>query len=507
MALPTGGGNIDGGRLANEFGGFINEDVPDDRKVDGRLMNALIGSFYTGVGVLNGMFNSLAVTASSPAGMSVQVDSGFAVIGTDDFSLPYYRSAAVDVGIASSNTQARIDLVGLYMNLDVANRFITLATIEGTPAATPVAPTPAGAGVSQNATEYFLTLAQVSVAANATSITSSSITDSRTYTNTQSSIGTGSVTTAALANSAVTTPKIANGAVTLAKLAADALAGSGGSPTGAMHMFAGSTAPSGWLMCDGAAVSRTTYSALFTAIGSTFGSGDGSTTFNVPDMRRRVAVGAGGTQSQGPANTLGSTGGRESAAMPSHNHTGGSHTHTIGNHIHASGSHTHATGSHTHTIGSHSHSGPSHSHSGPSHTHTNSSHTHTGPSHRHGYTRGLASRVWRGSLPSGSTQSILTTLSADPKNTDYAGTGNTGSGGGVATGSGGTGSTGSASGTTGTASGNTGASTGTTAAASGNTGTASGDTGSSTGGSGDTDANASDGNFQPSLVLNYIIKH
>ena len=56
-------------------------------------------------------------------------------------------------------------------------------------------------------------------------------------------------------------------------------------PAGAVAYLARNTAPSGWLKANGAAVSRTTYSALFTAIGTTFGAGDGSTTFNVPDLR------------------------------------------------------------------------------------------------------------------------------------------------------------------------------------------------------------------------------
>ena len=56
-------------------------------------------------------------------------------------------------------------------------------------------------------------------------------------------------------------------------------------PSGAVTFFAMSTAPTGWIKANGAAVSRSTYSALFSAIGTTFGSGDGSTTFNLPDMR------------------------------------------------------------------------------------------------------------------------------------------------------------------------------------------------------------------------------
>ena len=64
-------------------------------------------------------------------------------------------------------------------------------------------------------------------------------------------------------------------------------------PIGSIQAYGGSTAPSGWLMCDGSAVSRTTYAELYSVIGTTYGTGDGSTTFNLPDLRGRVAQGAG----------------------------------------------------------------------------------------------------------------------------------------------------------------------------------------------------------------------
>jgi microcystin-dependent protein len=60
---------------------------------------------------------------------------------------------------------------------------------------------------------------------------------------------------------------------------------------GAVQYYAMNTAPSGWLKANGAAISRTTYATLFTAIGTTFGVGDGSTTFNVPDLRGEFARG------------------------------------------------------------------------------------------------------------------------------------------------------------------------------------------------------------------------
>jgi microcystin-dependent protein len=62
---------------------------------------------------------------------------------------------------------------------------------------------------------------------------------------------------------------------------------------GMIFPYAGATAPTGFLLCDGAAVSRTTYADLFALIGTTYGAGDGSTTFNVPDLRGRFAIGAG----------------------------------------------------------------------------------------------------------------------------------------------------------------------------------------------------------------------
>lgn len=76
-------------------------------------------------------------------------------------------------------------------------------------------------------------------------------------------------------------------------------------PAGVVQAFAGSAAPTGWLLCDGSAISRTTYAALFTALSTTYGVGDGSTTFNLPDMRGVYARGVG---TNGTANYGGVTG-------------------------------------------------------------------------------------------------------------------------------------------------------------------------------------------------------
>lgn len=86
-------------------------------------------------------------------------------------------------------------------------------------------------------------------------------------------------------------------------------------PVGKVDIYAGSTAPTGWLLCQGQAISRTTYADLFAVIGTTYGEGDGSTTFNVPNLCDRVPIGAGNTYS------LNSSGG-----STTHTHTTGDHT-------------------------------------------------------------------------------------------------------------------------------------------------------------------------------------
>jgi microcystin-dependent protein len=89
-------------------------------------------------------------------------------------------------------------------------------------------------------------------------------------------------------------------------------------PVGVMHPYAGPAAPAGYLLCNGAPVSRTAYKDLFNAIGTTWGAGDGSTTFNLPNGQRRTFVGADG----GAGRQVGNSGGAEAANMPSHSHGG-----------------------------------------------------------------------------------------------------------------------------------------------------------------------------------------
>lgn len=179
-------------------------------------------------------------------------------------------------------------------------------------------------------------------------------------------------------------------------------------PSGTITMYGGTSAPSGWLLCNGQEVSRSTYSNLWNVIGTSFGNGNGSTTFNVPNF---VNGGPGGNPAfPRGGNTVGNTGGQASFTLtesniPQHNHgvgtletlTAGSHQHNVTVNDHAS--HTHGVGNYTITGstgsgGSHSHTytAPNNAVTGRSGTgslnvvpnNTAGTSTSTEPSHQHG---------------------------------------------------------------------------------------------------------------------------
>ena len=89
-------------------------------------------------------------------------------------------------------------------------------------------------------------------------------------------------------------------------------------PAGMVQAYAGSTAPTGWLKCNGAAISRTTYATLFAAIGTTYGAGDGGTTFNVPELRGEFVRGWADGRGVDSGRSLGSF---QADEFKSHTHT------------------------------------------------------------------------------------------------------------------------------------------------------------------------------------------
>ena len=103
-------------------------------------------------------------------------------------------------------------------------------------------------------------------------------------------------------------------------------------PSGMVTMYGGSAAPTGWLLCDGSAVSRTTYADLFAVVSTTYGIGDGSTTFNLPDARGVFVRGA-GSQTISAISYTGTRGTTEGDQVQGHKHgvTDPGHTHQMSN--------------------------------------------------------------------------------------------------------------------------------------------------------------------------------
>lgn len=144
-------------------------------------------------------------------------------------------------------------------------------------------------------------------------------------------------------------------------------------PTGTLQPWTGSSVPSGWLICNGAAVSRSTYSSLFGVISTRFGSGDGSTTFNLPDLQGYQLVGA--DLATGPIDNTSTyrVGSVDAGTIAAHSSE--AHNHTISyadySEISHTQSHSHSAAPTLSSSGAHTHTGTSvTSNAGQSHTHT-----------------------------------------------------------------------------------------------------------------------------------------
>jgi|SRR5215471_967873 len=282
-----------------------------------------------------GCISGCAVTAQGTPNMTLAVASGSVAVASAVVSVTAgnVTIAAADAGLA------RFDLV-------VVDNAGVKSVVTGTPSTGPVFPDPAGKAV----------LCAVRVPAGATSINSQKLVDKRVP------------------------PFVIPAAI----------------PPATLAPFAGTVAPAGWLLCDGSAQSRTTYSALYAVVGTSYGAGDGSTTFNIPDLRGRIPIGMG---THADVASVGLNDGQAVGTRRArHAHTNGltlpNHTHanslTLPNHVH---SHSFTLPDHGH---GHSFALPNHSHAHslalPNHTHSNTftlpNHTHSNtfslPAHTHG---------------------------------------------------------------------------------------------------------------------------
>ncbi len=204
---------------------------------------------------------AFAAHEQSSPNMTVRVDAGHIFAGGSALTEVAAQSTAT---IAAPTANPRKDIV----HVDRATGVVGVAT--GAEAASPADPAiPAGKAP----------IARVTLATSTTVIANSIIDDIRGL----NLLGLG---TAAVKNAAA-----GSGDLLPANGDGSALTGIVSVPAGAVMPYAGSTEPSGWKYCAGQAISRTTFAALFAVIGVTYGAGDGSTTFNVPDLRGRAAFG------------------------------------------------------------------------------------------------------------------------------------------------------------------------------------------------------------------------
>lgn len=315
--------NADFDTIYNEFNGSIstanlaNDAVTTAKIADSQVTTAKIvdGTIATGDVAAN------AITLAKMAQLTTKTLIGNATAGTADpevvtpatyhFGMGAHQlylatsSVTADTLASSAVTSAKI-LDGTIATADVADQAVTLAKIVNASAASRfmLRGSASGAGVWQEGTADGAT-----IEFNGTAIR----------------VKASGITSNELGTSAVTTAKINANAVTDAKMDALSVV-----PVGTIVDYGGTTAPSGWLLCYGQAISRSTYSALFTAISTNYGIGDGSTTFNVPDFRGRVTVGLdtmGGVAASRVTNagsgvdaaTIGATGGDQ--LQQAHTHT------------------------------------------------------------------------------------------------------------------------------------------------------------------------------------------
>lgn len=217
-------------------------------------------------------------------------------------------------------------------SIEQANRYVNLQTARGDIVAHNNTTT-TKLGVGANNTVLMADSAQTAGLKYST-VGSASITDGAVV---EAKIGAGAVTEAKIGTGAITNTKLGEGSVTADKLDSQALAAA--VPVGSVTAFAGSAAPSGWLICDGATPSRSTYSALFAVIGTTYGVGNGSTTFTLPNLKGRAIVGRDPSDGDTTALNFSSLGAARGAKthtlstseMPSHAHGPGTSVDNDGN--------------------------------------------------------------------------------------------------------------------------------------------------------------------------------
>lgn len=259
------------------------------------LTSGTVTSIATGTGLTGGPITSsgtisLANTAVSPGNYG---DSTHAATFTVDAQ--GRLTAAASVSISASSLGALLAANNLS---DVANSAASLANLGADTAAT------------RQASDFTKTY----VASVAAAVTIGHV---ATFSDVHGTIQDGGLlgTMSTQSSSSVV---ITGGTISGVTISGSTITGNGAVPAGAMFDFGGTSAPTGYLLCDGSSYLRADYADLFTAIGTTWGAADG-THFNVPNFQRRVSVGSGGSGTGTLGNAVGNTGGAETLTISAAN--------------------------------------------------------------------------------------------------------------------------------------------------------------------------------------------
>ena len=258
----------------NDFG-FPFTSVTGDRQYSAGEWRDYFESLMTN-GVVTYTTNELIVKQQAVANKTVYVDLGSMLINGTMRILDTTQNVTI-----TDNTSGNARIDRIVARLNYTDRKIEFGVLTGTPAGSPVAPT-----LTRNTTVWELSLAQIAVANGFSTIVTANITDERSN---------DAVCGFMEYKDRILSDRMDN-------LEANALV-----PSGTVINFSGATAPTGYLECDGAAISRTTYSKLFTAINTLYGTGDGSSTFNTPDLRGEFIRGWDNSKGTDIGRTLGSS--------------------------------------------------------------------------------------------------------------------------------------------------------------------------------------------------------
>ena len=272
---------------------------------------------------------------------------------------------------------------------------------------------------------------------------------------------------------------------------------------GMVMPYAGSTAPDGWLLCDGQLLDRTTYAALYAVVGFSYsptpGTDPGSNLFYLPNLKGKVIVMRDAAQTE--FDVLGESGGSKTSTA-SHTHSLSSHTHTLSSHVHTLSSHTHTLGTHWHGLEQHLHDLQGHGHTVNAHAHGGGTGVHAHTCLNNIYRSGTPAHGHDGAGDQSSERPNVTTGFSSPGNpTNSQGQGNSnespGTGGPSVNNTGWwyapQGAGGPNGGSDGPSTPNTGTNNDASAGPNNNT-------------SGDSSTVVASGNLQPYLTLNYLIK-